>query len=341
MPAGPDQFDRDTLAKVGRLTLRARRVVEGVRAGTHRSPLQGASVEFAEHKEYTPGDDLRHIDWKLLGRLDKYYIKRFEEETNLQAHILLDTSASMAYGGLDPGAPSWWRRLGRRRSPGRATRHTDSAARGTTATARPEDGSTTKHDHAVLLAASLAYLLMAQGDAVGVNTFGGGDTRFVPPRTRKGHLGVVMEVLAGIHPAGTGGIATALAAFAPRVTRRSLIVLISDLLEAPEDILETMKTLRTRRNDVVIFHVLHPDELSFPYDDVSRFVDPEAGGAGIVIDPREIREGYVQELGRFLDLVRNRCLEARVDYNLVDTSRPVAGALATFLAGRSKEGGGR
>ncbi len=337
MAAPPQSFDRDTLAKVARLTLRARRVVEGVRAGTHRSPLQGASVEFAEHKEYTPGDDLRHIDWKLLGRLDKYYIKRFEEETNLQAYLLFDTSASMAYGGVETHVPGWWRRI-RPRSLTRARAAPE--AHGGVADAGGEP-DTTKHAHAVLLAAALAHLLTNQGDAVGIATFGGGDTRFIPPRSRRGHLGVLMEVLAGIEPAGTGGIAAALADFAPRVTRRSLVVLISDLLEDPEAILSTMKTLRTHRNDVVIFQVLHSDELRFPYDDVSRFVDPEVGGSGVVIDPRDIREGYLRELDRFLRLVRTRCLDARVDYHLIETDRPVADALAAFLAGRMKEGGRR
>ncbi len=338
MPSRSVQFDRDTLAKVGRLTLRARRVVEGLRAGTHRSPLQGASVEFAEHKEYTPGDDLRHIDWKLLGRLDKYYIKRFEEETNLVAYLVLDTSASMGFRGLDGPRAPWWTRMGRRfRSAGPGMAGTvDGSDRD-----RNEGRGESKHDHAVLLAAALAYLLMGQGDAVGVSTFGGGDSRFVPPRAHRSHLNVVMEVLSSIHPAGRGGIAEALAEFAPRVTRRSLVVLISDLLEEPEAILETMKTLRTRRNDVVVFHLLHPDELTFPYDDVSRFVDPEESDGGLVVDPREIREGYLQELDGFLSTIRQRLLESRVDYNLIDTGRPVADALATFLAGRLREGGRR
>jgi len=319
----PDIFDRDTLARIGRLTLRARRVVEGIRSGAHRSPLHGASVEFAEHKEYTPGDELRHIDWKLFGKSDKYYVKRFEEETNLLAHLLIDTSASMGYGRALSTQQAWWRKLTRR---GREAPDADSM---------DADMRRTKHDYATLLAASLAYLFINQGDAVGLFSFGNGNSSYLPPRTRASHLHTIMGRLASVRPEGEGHIAQALYDFAPRVERRGTIVLISDLLEDPESILKTMKNLRTQRNDVIVFQVLHSDELTFPYEDVSEFEDPEDRQQRLVADPREMREGYLEELKKFLEVVRHRCFEAQVDYMLLDTATPVSRALAEFVARRA------
>jgi uncharacterized protein (DUF58 family) len=197
------------------------------------------------------------------------------------------------------------------------------------------DPAQTKLDYATLLAASLAYLLIGQGDAVGLYTFGDGDARYLPPRTRPSHLHTLMGTLAGIAPNGEGQIARALADFAPRVSRRGLVVLISDLLEDPEEVLQTMKNLRTHRNDVVVLQVLHGDEVRFPYDEVSQFEDPEDRSRQLIADPREMRDGYLKELKEFLELVRRRCFEAQVDYMLMDTGTPVSRALANFLARRA------
>lgn len=309
--------------------LRTRRVVEGVRTGAHRSPMHGQSVEFAEHKEYTPGDEIRRIDWKVFGRSDKYQVKRFEEETNLLAHILIDTSASMGYGRATADRQSWWQRLRDRRKD--AGPSVDPA----------QEPIHTKHEYATLLAAALAYLLVGQGDAVGLYAFGDGDKRYLPPRTRPSHLHTVMGTLSSIQPKGQGQIAKALVDFAPRVTRRGLIVLISDLLEDPEEVLQTMKNLRTRRNDVVVMQVLHADELSFPFDEVSQFEDPEDRRQQLIVDPRDMREGYLKELNGFLELVKRRCFESQVDHILMDTSVPVSTALASFLARRAAVGGRR
>lgn len=330
VPGASLAFDRDTLARAERLMIRSRRVVEGMRSGLHRSPFHGASVEFAEHKEYTPGDPIRHIDWKLYGKSDKYYVKRYEEETNLQAWILLDTSASMGYSRTRSSSQSWWRRLTRRAEP---------STPGASASAE-ELVTGSKLEYAELLAASLAWMLVNQGDAVGMSLFNAAGTQTLPPRTRTTHLFNLMGMLASAKPVGEGHIAGAMTDFAHRLSRRSLVVLISDLLEDPEQILASLKGLRTRRNDVLILQVLHEDELTFPYDDVSLFEDPEATSQQLIADPREVRSGYLDALNAWLVQLRKGCFDAQVEHRLISTARPVSTALAELAAGRQGGRGG-
>lgn len=335
MEESVQHFDRETLARAERLMLRARRVVEGVRSGMHRSPFHGASVEFAEHKEYTPGDPLRTVDWKLYGKSDKYYVKRYLEETNLNAWILLDTSASMGYGRLASQRESWWQRFTQstpfssrpssRRSTGESTPSEHELLR-------------TKLDYASLLAASLAYLLITQGDAVGLCTFNQRGEQVLPARTRASHLHSMMGQLSSCTPAGQGFIGQALTRFAPRVNRRSLVILISDLLEDSATILQGLKQLRTRRNDVLILQVLHADELQFPYDEVSLFEDPEARDQQLIADPRDVREGYLTELNAWLERLRRDSFEAQVELQTLSTQTPVASALADVVSSRRKGG---
>lgn len=320
------QFDRETLGRAEQLALRARRIVEGLRAGHHRSPFHGSSVEFAEHKEYAPGDPLKNMDWKLYGKSDKYYVKRYEEETNLQAWILLDTSASMGFGRQSAKPQpirSWWERLRGMASP---------------AAVSTEAAPLTRMEYATLLAASLATLLVTQGDAVGLVTFGSEGSTLLPPRSRGTHLNTVMATLAQVESRGQGFIAQALRDFAPRVTRRSLVILISDLLEDTPDVMESLKGLRTRRNDVLLAQLLHDDELKFPYDDVSRFEDPENRDAFLIADPREIKDGYLQELQAWLEGIRQGSFEAQVEHRLINTQTPVMESLAALAADRQ---GGR
>lgn len=327
-PSALRALDSATLAQVEQLSLRARRIVEGLRSGLHRSPFHGASVEFAEHKEYAPGDPLRFVDWKLFGKSDKYYVKRFEEETNLLAWILLDVSASMGYGRTAAAGSSWWQRLrarGTSSSPG-------------VASDGPGGAEIRKLDHAVLLAASLSMLLLNQGDAVGLYTFGQGADVLLPPRARASHLQALLTQLVGARSAGSGLVSAALETFAPRVQRRSLIILISDLLEDPDRVLTTMKRLRTLRNDVLILQVLHEDELTFPYEDVSLFEDPEDPVQTLIADPREVKEGYHRELEAFLTNIRRRCAEAQVEHRLIRTGMSIPSALGELLASRQRGG---
>lgn len=324
-------LDQATVERASRLAFHARRVVEGLRAGPHKSPLFGSSVEFAEHKEYTPGDDLRYIDWKLYGKADRWYIKRFEEETNLTCWLLVDQSASMTWaGGGATAGGSWWRRLISGASAGGAPSELGPGV---------PDGS--KLAWATLLAASISHLLTTQGDQVGLVTFGGGAPAVLAPRSQPSHLHAILRTLVNAPAAGEADLAKALGDFAPRLRQRGVVVVISDLLEDVDGVFQAMRALRPHRQDVVLFHVLDPDELTFPYKDVSRFVDPEDPSRQLLTDPKEIREAYLEVFRAFLEDVRRRCLEAQVEYVLADTSVDVGPTLAAWLARRAAQDSGR
>ncbi len=224
-----------TLARLAGVKLRARAVVEGVLSGLHKSPHQGQSVEFAEHKEYAPGDELRHLDWKAYGKFDKYYVKRFEHETNLRAWMVVDGSGSMGY-----------------RSDGLS-----------------------KLDVAKTLAAALSYLLVRQQDAAGLSVITGKTTTDVPPRSAAGHLNVLMNALDGLEAKGETDLLRAADHLAEKIQRRSLVVVFSDLFDDREDALKRLLQLRARKNDVAIFQVVDPHELNFPFEDPTLFLSLE------------------------------------------------------------------
>ncbi|HEX6835716.1 MAG TPA: DUF58 domain-containing protein [Polyangia bacterium] len=228
-------LDPVSLARLRNLELRARSVVEGALSGLHKSPHHGSSVEFAEHKEYSAGDEIKHIDWKAYGKFDKYYVKRFEEETELRAYLLLDCSASMGYQG----------------------------------------GGVSKLDYARMLAASLAYLLLKQQDQVGMVAFGEKLRGYLPPRARSGHLNDLLTALDGVEPAGATDLPRALAYLSEVVQRRALIVLFSDLLGTNEDVRHLLRGLRARKHDVVVFHLLDKDELTLPFEGTTIFESME------------------------------------------------------------------
>lgn len=228
-------LDPVALSRLSNLELRARAVVEGALSGLHRSPHHGSSVEFAEHKEYAPGDEIKHIDWKAYGKFDKYYVKRFEEETELRAYLLLDCSASMAYAGA----------------------------------------GVSKLDYARMLAASLAYLLLRQQDQVGMIAFGERLRGYLPPRARSGHLRDLLTALDGVEAAGRTDLPRALAYLSEVVQRRSLIVLFSDLLGTDEQVRHLLRGLRARQHDVVVFHLLDKDELTLPFEGTTVFESME------------------------------------------------------------------
>jgi uncharacterized protein (DUF58 family) len=288
-------LDPRVLAKLGNTQLRARAVVEGVLTGLHRSPHQGQSVEFAEHKDYAPGDDIRHLDWKAWGKLDRYYVKRFEQETNLKAFLVVDASASMGYRGGD--------RL-------------------------------SKLEYAQTLAASLGYLLVRQQDAVGVVVARGKELGYLPPRAALGHLPAILGTLEAAAAAGPTDLQAAADLVAEKAGRRAQVFVFSDLFDFSPGALRRLADLRRMKHEVAIFHLLDPDELEFPFEDATRFEGLE-GEPAIEVDPRSIRASYLEEIAAFCAEAKAACREADVEYEAVRTDAPLDRLLLGFLARRN------
>jgi uncharacterized protein (DUF58 family) len=290
-------LDPHTLAKLQGLELRAARIVEGYVAGLHRSPYQGFSNEFAEHREYSQGDDLRYVDWKVFGKTDKYYLKQFEAETNLICYLLLDISESMRYQG--PTAPL------------------------------------SKLNYAQCVAASLAYLVLHQHDSVSLATFDDEVRQLVRPSsspTQLKQLLHVMEAASAVRKTRTGPIFHELA---ERLTRRGIVVIVSDLFDNVEAMLAGLKHFRHRRHDVIVVHLLDPAEIDFPFEHVTLFKGMEALG-DVVTEPRSLRAAYQKEVGAFLQQVRTGCRAQQVDYLQVRTDQRLDVVLSTFLAARAQ-----
>ena len=288
-------LDSQTLARLQGVKLRARAVMEGVLSGLHKSPHQGQSVEFAEHKEYAPGDELRHLDWKAYGKFDKYYVKRYEHETNLRAVMVVDASASMGY----------------------------------------RSGALSKLDVATTLAGALCYLLVRQQDAAGLALMTNGRFQDVPPRASAGHLNVLLDALEHAQPNGGTNLISAADHLAEVLPRRSSVVVLSDFLDENQDALKRILALRQRKNDVAVFHLVDPAELTFPFDDPTLFLDMEGEGR-IEVNPREIKESYLEEFGAFLANTKSACAEADVDYELVRTDERLDEVLLRFLGKRGR-----
>ncbi len=288
-------LDPKALAKLSTVKLRARAVVEGVLSGLHKSPHQGQSVEFAEHKEYTPGDEIRHIDWKAYAKFDKYYVKRYEHETNLRAYLALDASASMNYAS---------------------------------------DGLS-KLDVGCALAASLAYLLVRQQDAVGLMVLRADGVRYVPPRASAGHLQAILGELEGLKGEGPTRLADAAGFLSEKARRRAAVFVISDLFDEEPGALKRLLQLRLRKNDVSIFHVLDPDEVDFPFEDNTLFLSMEDERQQQA-NPREIRESYLEEMRAFLLDSKRTCSEADCDYEAVRTDEPLDRVLLRYLGRRER-----
>lgn len=236
-------LDPKILSKISGMDLRARTVVEGFIYGLHHSPYRGFSVEFAEYREYTAGDDIRHIDWKVFARSDRYYIKEFEEETNLSCHILLDTSASMGYKSND----------------------------------------ISKLEYGSYLAASLGYLIFQQRDGVGLMTFDNEVRQFIPARNRRGHMLSIFRSLENIEPDSSTELSLPLHQIAETVNRKGLIIVISDLLDDPETVMRGLQHIRFRGHDLIVFHVLDSAELTFPFKNATKFVDMESSSEMLTI----------------------------------------------------------
>jgi len=295
-------LDGDALAKMAKLEFIARGVVEGFVSGRHRSPYKGFSVEFAEHRQYAPGDDIRDLDWRVLAKSDRYYIKQYVEETNLRATILLDCSGSMKYAG-------------------------DAAAK--------IDGKPlSKHQYAQYLAATLSHMMIHQQDAVGLVTFDTKVRRYIPPRSRASHLRVLLGELSDAAAGEETSLATIFHDIAERAHRRGLIIIISDLFDDAEEILNAMHHFRYRKHEVLVFHVMAEEELTFPFDRWSEFRDLEVANQRLELDPRAIRASYLDRVRDFTKRIELGCGQMEVDYVPLSTKDPFDEALARYLANR-------
>jgi uncharacterized protein (DUF58 family) len=300
------RLDPAQLARLASLPIRARVIVEGALSGLHRAAVHGSSVEFAEHKEYSPGDELRHVDWKAYAKLDRYYVKQFEQESQLTVYLVLDASASMAFAG---------------------------------------GGAVTKLAYAGMLLAALAYLVIQQQDKVGLVACGD-PTRetLVPPRARTTHLHDLMTVLDDLMTRGATGDespAVALARIGELTRRRrALIILVSDLFDPDDRTVPLLVQLRAQRHDVSVLHVLDPHERTFPYDGLTQFAALESDHK-LLVNPAAIRRDYLARMDAFLARTRTTLTAAGVDYHLAPTERPLDLTLLDLLITRSRLGPGR
>ncbi|HKR23143.1 MAG TPA: DUF58 domain-containing protein [Pyrinomonadaceae bacterium] len=295
--ATPARFlDPELLARVGSLELLARAVVEGFMSGLHRSPFTGFSTEFTEYRQYNPGDDLRYLDWRLLGRTDRYFIKKYRADTNTQCHILIDTSASMNYA--------------------HAT-------------------SVTKLQYAQFLAASLAYLLNRQQDAVGLIGFGDKIHTHVPARNRTGHMRTIFGTLSMIEAGGETRLAESLHQLAEILTRRGIVVLISDFYDQPDRLKEAFQHLRFKGHDLVAFHVLDQNELDFQFTDPVLLLEDAETQEQMPVLPDVVMSGYRERMRRHIDEMRECAAANHVDYEMLLTKQPLDFALFSFLSRRA------
>jgi uncharacterized protein (DUF58 family) len=278
--------------------------VEGFLSGLHRSPYKGFSVEFAEYRQYLPGDDLSTLDWKVYARSDRHYVKKFEEETNLEGHLLVDVSASMGYRGATIGG-------GSRTSP------------------------MSKLEYGSVLAASLAYLMNRQRDAAGLIAFDERIVSRVPASTRPGHLHAILLALEKLAPGDRSDVGRPLHQLADALGKRSLAVLVSDLFDDPDAVVKGLKHLRFRGTDVIVFQVLDPDETAFPFERATRFEDLETADEVMAV-PIVVREHYLKTIGGLIERYKRELGAAGIDYHLLSTSEPLELALMAYLSTRAR-----
>jgi len=293
-------LDPKVLSKIGRLDLQARLVVEGFISGMHRSPFRGFSVEFAEHRKYVPGDDIKHIDWKVWGRADRFYIKQYEEETNLRAVFLVDVSESMRYGESD--------------------------GRG--------DGHLSKYRYAACATAALAQLLLGQQDAVGLATFDDDLRAFVPTSANPNQIKTLVHELDVSSLTSKTTVEPICHNLAENIPPRGLVCMVSDLFVDVDGLMRGLRHFRHRNHDVIVLHIMDEDELNFPFQGNTLFRGLEATGE-MMIEPRVLRDGYMEAVQQFCADVKRRCIAERVDYKLISTADRLDAALLAFLAARA------
>ncbi len=320
MPTTP-LLDPQLLERINGLGLVARRIVEGALHGLHRSPMHGLSIEFAQHREYTPGDELKHLDWKVIGRSDRYVIKQYEQETNLRAVLFVDCSKSMAFGG---GLSAF-------------------SAQASASPDTPSDSGDTKFSYARQLAAAIGYLLLQQGDSVAAVLTNETITRQVPPRAAMGHVMSLCHALVETEPFGETDLPGVINQLAARLSRRSLIVLISDLLDDPQAVLDALGRMHHRGHEVVVFHVLDPHELSFDLGAAAHGItvlrDMETG-AEFEAEPSLIRDMVREEVERFCEQLDGGARRHGLHLVRCPTDRPVEQVLTGYLHYRLRGGKG-
>lgn len=288
-------LDPKVLDSLGNLELRARVVVEGFLAGLHKSPHRGFSVEFNDYRHYYRGDDMRHVDWKLYARTDNLYIKQYEDETNVRCFVVLDTSASMSY----------------------------------------TSGGISKLNYGITLASALAYFITRQRDAVGLITFDDKIREYIPAMCRQPHLIRILRALAHTEAGEKTDTIRPLTNLAASLTKKSMVVLITDMLDDEERVIRTLQNLRSMGNDVLVFQIMDDAELNFPFKEASEFIDME-DNESYITSPAAIRKAYLENLNEFLSFCKKQCQTSGVDYCLLNTSNPLDEALSSYLTKRSK-----
>ena len=296
MPSG-HILTPDIISRLNNLSLKARFVVEGFIVGLHKSPYHGFSVEFSEHRAYGAGDEIRHVDWKLWGKTDRFFIKQFEEETNLKSYLLVDQSLSMTY----------------------------------------KSKKMTKLEYAQILAASLGYLMLKQQDAVGLTLFDDRIRVNIPARSKRSHLNIILSKMQNINAGPETTIAPILHKTAEAIKKRGLIILISDLFDDPDKVLSGLQHFRYKGHEVIVFHVLDPQELTLDFTQRTRFRDMESGEE-IVTDPWHIQSDYQKSMEQFCDYIKSNCRQKNIDYVQLSTDLPLDMALSEYLIKRKRIG---
>jgi uncharacterized protein (DUF58 family) len=298
MSTGEKYLKPEVIQQIKRLDLRAQFVVKGFMQGLHASPFHGFSVEFSEHRKYTQGDDPKDIDWSLFAKTDKYYVKKFEAETNITGYLAMDLSRSMGY------------------------------------TYRQD---LSKFDYGICLAAALCYLMIHQQDPVGLITFDTKIRQSLPPKSKRNHLGNVLSVLSNLQPKGDTDIAHSLTQIAAMLKHKSLVMIFSDLLVDTEPVIAALRRLRHGGHDVILFHILDEAEVQFPFDGMVEFEDPESLEK-MQVDASSYRQDYREEVEAFREMYRQECFQTGIDYVPLDTSMQFDKALVEYLSSRRARG---
>jgi len=305
------------LSKLSNLELKAKFVVEGFMTGLHKSPYHGFSVEFAEHRQYMPGDDLKHLDWKVYARTDKYFIKQYEEETNLKAYILLDISKSMDFSYSKATKSSSLKKLFSKEKKERA------------------DTGITKLEYGSYIAASLAYLMLLQRDAVSLTVYDTKIRKFIPARSTNANLKLILKELASVKSSEATGTAECLNIIADKINRKGIIIIISDLFDNQEEVMKSLRHFRYDKNEVILFHVLDPIEMSFIDSAPVRLIDSETKEE-LFSQPSDVRKEYEKLMINFTEKYKSECVKNNIDYVLLTTETPFDTALLKYLNKRRK-----